>query len=116
MRAMNFSLLEALTLILVAAVVPSTAQVNGRNAVGFGTAIHGVPPSVTSFGFGGNPGFHGVPPSVTSLGFGNTPFRIHSGPIGFRHPHRGSGFVNPFFGNVVAVPYAYPVYVMEPGA
>jgi len=23
--------------------------------------------------------------------------------------------VNPFFGGVVAVPYAYPVYVMEPG-
>ena len=103
-------------LICTFSAVQGKAQTNGFGSNGFGTAIHGVPPSVTSFGFGGNPGFHGVPPSVTSLGFGNTPFRIHSGPIGFRHPHRGSGFVNPFFGNVVAVPYAYPVYVMEPGA
>src|SRR6266568_3497288 len=102
-------------LICTFSAVQAKGQVNAFGSNGFSTAIHGVPPSVTSFGFGGNPGFHGVPPSVTSLGFGNAPFRIHSGPIGFRHPHRGSGFVNPFFGNIVAVPYAYPVYVMEPG-
>ena len=29
---------------------------------------NGVPPSVTSFGFGGRSGFNGVPPSVTSVG------------------------------------------------
>jgi hypothetical protein len=38
--------------------------------------INGVPPSVTSFGFGGQPGFQGVSPSVTSLG-----------PKGFNPPH-----------------------------
>jgi hypothetical protein len=81
-----------------------------------GPSIHGIPPSVTSFNFGGSPGFHGVPPSVTSLNFGDVPrfssFRVHTGPIIGRH--RRNGFVNPFFGNVVAVPYAYPVYVVEP--
>src|SRR6266567_6017677 len=102
-------------LICTLSAVPAKGQANGFGSNGFGTAIHGVPPSVTSFGFGGNRGFHGVPASVTSLGFGSSPFRIHSGPIGFRHPHRGTGFVNPFFGNIVAVPYAYPVYVMDPG-
>ena len=30
--------------------------------------VKGVPPSVTSFGFGGQAAFHGIPPSVTSLG------------------------------------------------
>src|SRR5205823_2850891 len=119
MRAMTFSLLEALTLTLVAAVVPSMAQVNSRNSVGFGTAIHGVPPSVTSFNFGGQPGFHGVPTSVTSLGFGGSGFRLNqpfrtNQPFGFRH-RRNSGFVSPFFGNIVAVPYAYPVYVTDTG-
>jgi 3-oxoacyl-(acyl-carrier-protein) synthase len=29
------------------------AQTNGARSVGFSTTIHGVPPSVTSFGFGG---------------------------------------------------------------
>lgn len=98
--------------------VQADAQINGFGANGFGangfsTAIHGVPPSVTSFGFGGSPGFHGIPPSVTSLGFGSTPFRVHSGGFGFRHSHRGRGFVSPFFGNVVAVPY-YPLDVAQP--
>jgi hypothetical protein len=119
MHARNFTRLSlaavGASLICALSAVQARAQTNGFGSNGFGTAIHGVPPSVTSFGFGGSPGFHGVPPSVTSLGFGNAPFRTHSGPIGFHHPHRGNGFVNPFFGNVVAVPYAYPVYVMEPG-
>jgi hypothetical protein len=82
---------------------------------GFNTTIHGVPPSVTSFGFGGQPGFHGVAPSVTSLNFGNPPFRVNRGPFFFPHRHRNFGFASPFFGNVVAVPYAYPVYVMDAG-
>jgi hypothetical protein len=94
--------------------VQANSQANGFGSSGFGSAIHGVPPSVTSFGFGGHPGFHGVPGSVTSLGFGSrTPFRLNSRPFGFRHSRRGFG--NPFLGNVVAVPYAYPAYVMEPG-
>ncbi len=54
------------SLVCTLSVVGARAQTNGFGSNGFGTAIHGVPPSVTSFGFGGNPGFHGVPPSVTS--------------------------------------------------
>jgi hypothetical protein len=95
--------------------VQAAAQGVGFNSNGFGATIHGVPPSVTSFGFGGSPGFHGVPPSVTSLNFGRSPIRVNPGGFGFGHHHRNSGFISPFFGNVVAVPYAYPVYVMEPG-
>jgi hypothetical protein len=97
------------------------AQTNGVRSVGFSTTIHGVPPSVTSFGFGGQPGFHGVPASVTSLGFGsprgfgNSPGRIHQQPF-FASQHRHNrGFVSPFYGNIVAVPYTYPDYAMEPG-
>jgi len=80
--------------------------------------INGVPPSVTSFGFGGHPGFFGVPPSVTSINFGVVP---NAG--AFRHPHDGfghgfhhhnPGFVNPFYGGTYYVPYAYPMYVMDP--
>ncbi len=93
----------------------ANAQENGFGVNGSGSAFHGVPPSVTSFGFGGNRGFHGVPTSVTSLGFGSNSFRLNSRPFGFRHSRRGFGVANPFFGNAVAVPYAYPVYVMEPG-
>jgi hypothetical protein len=84
-----------------------------------GPTINGVPPSVTSFGFGGSPGFHGVPPSVTSLNFGRVSvmpghgFR-HRGQIGFGH-HRRPRFANPFFGNVVAVPYLAPYDIAEPG-
>ena len=86
-----------------------------------GPTIHGVPPSVTSFGFGGSPGFHGTPPSVTSLNFGNMPhpvhpifhpgFGFHNPAFGFNH-HHGNGFVTPIFGSFY-VPYAYPVYVMD---
>src|SRR5713226_5930652 len=110
----------ALALITVFSVsVSAAAQGNGMHSNGFGATIHGVPPSVTSFGFGGRPGFHGVPASVTSLNFGNSPLRInhgfHQGPFFGLHRHRNPGFVSPFYGNVVAVPYAYPVYVMDPG-
>lgn len=84
-----------------------------------GSPFHGVPPSVTSFNFGGQPGFHGVPASVTSLGFGNPGFRLNQ-PFrsnrGFGGHRRSFGFSrSPFFSDIVAVPYAYPMYVMEPG-
>jgi len=51
---------------------------------------NGVPPSVTSFGFGGQPGFHGTPPSVTSLGpqGATPPHPVHPGPF---PPQAGSG-------------------------
>jgi hypothetical protein len=57
------------TMILLAA--SAAAQMNGFQ--GGSIAPRGVPASVTSFGFGGHPGFHGVPASVTSLGFGGHP-------------------------------------------
>lgn len=89
----------------------ASAQTNTWN----GNKINGVPASVTSFGFGGRPGFHGVPPSVTSLNFGQVP---NAG--AFHHPHvfvdgrhhRNQGFGSPFYGSTYYVPYAYPVYVM----
>jgi len=102
--------ISSLGVLFIALSLPGSAQVNGTNS-----PFHGVPPSVTSFGFGGNRGFHGVSPSVTSLGFGSNSFRLNSRPFGLHHGHRNFGFSTPFFGNVVAVPYAYPIYVMEPG-
>jgi len=121
MRAPRFAF-SALAPALISFVLalPAVAQAPGVTLNGFATtAIHGVPPSVTSFGFGGQPGFHGVPPSVTSLNFGNAPFRFQQHPVFSGNRHR-NGFGNqrlgnPFYGNVVAMPYAYPVYVMEPG-
>ena len=99
--------------------IPAIAQWNGGHSNGFGTTIHGNPPSVTSFGFGGHPGFHGNPPSVTSLNFGNSLVRTSHGiyrpPFYAPHRHRNPGFYSPFYGNVVAVPYAYPLYVTDPG-
>jgi hypothetical protein len=100
--------------VFVLLALPTVAQMNSHG----GAAIHGVPPSVTSFGFGGHPRFHGVPPSVTSLNFGNIPIQLHRGPFG--HRHHDSGFVNPFFGGAYYVPYAVPYdysdyYVMSPG-
>jgi hypothetical protein len=87
--------------------------------------INGVPASVTSFGFGGNPGPQGVPASVTSLGFGQV---RHHGPF-FNEP---DCCINPLFPRnpkppffrgrhhgfpggvpVVSVPYYYPV-IVEP--
>ncbi len=80
--------------------------------------INGVPPSVTSFGFGGHPGFGGVPASVTSLNFGTAPrnnwrpARIgmdEGQPQDRNHEQR-----NPFNGPTYYVPYAYPIYVITP--
>src|SRR5215468_10640065 len=118
MRRSNFTLLAAVAIVLSG--FHTQAQITVGNKNNFGSPFHGVPPSVTSFNFGGQPGFHGVPASVTSLGFGNPgfhlnePFRAGRG-FGFGH-RRGFGFSrSPFFGDIVAVPYAYPVYVMDPG-
>ena len=119
-----------LALIAVSVFILSTAavaQMNGSSTTNFGGAtIHGVPPSVTSFGFGGTPGFHGVPPSVTSLNFGNVPFHasrlgvgFRPGPVQFRHHRRRSEFT-PFFGGGYYAPYAADYedpgyYVLDPG-
>src|SRR6266536_4870794 len=113
MRLVYFRRLS-LAVLLASLVATAVAQSHfGSHASG--PTVHGVPPSVTSFGFGGSPGFHGVAPSVTSLNFGRTPFRNPRPiPFGFRH-RRNPGFVNPFFGGVVAAPYGYYGYVMDPG-
>jgi hypothetical protein len=76
---------------------------------------NGVPPSVTSFGFGGHSGFNGVPPSVTSLGpRGAVPQHpVHPHPFqpqaggqpGHHHHHDGSNN-----GSVYYVPYYIPYY------
>jgi hypothetical protein len=79
---------------------PAWAQDNGFHTGR--VAPRGVPASVTSFGFGGHPGFHGVPASVTSQGFGahigfrGTPGA--SGSVGFGAPFHGRHGVghNPF--------------------
>lgn len=74
---------------------------------------NGVPPSVTSYGFGGQPGFHGTPPSVTSVGpHGVTPQHpVHPHPIqpqaggqpGHHHHHDGN--------NQNSYPYYVPYYI-----
>src|SRR5215813_2313053 len=117
MRRSNFTLLAAVAIVLSG--FHTQAQITVGNKNNFGSPFHGVPPSVTSFNFGGQPGFHGVPASVTSLGFGNPGFQLNQ-PFrsnrGFGFCHRCSfGFSSPFVGDIVAVPYAYPFYVMEPG-
>ena len=74
---------------------------------------NGVPPSVTSFGFGGQPGFHGTSPSVTSVGpHGTTtpmPHPVHPHPI---QPQAGSGHHHHHAGNNQNYyPYYVPYYV-----
>jgi hypothetical protein len=105
---------------------PASAQFHEFHGGG-GIAPRGVPASVTSFGFGGHPGFHGVPASVTSQGFG-TNFGVRGVPagvptVGFgthfpahgRRPfefghHHHFRFDSGFYGGYYA-PYAYPYYV-----
>jgi len=72
---------------------------------------NGVPPSVTSFGFGGQPGFHGTPPSVTSLGpHGSTPQHpVHPHPF---QPQAGTGRHHHHDGNSQNYyPYYVPYYI-----
>src|SRR5437763_12784998 len=103
MRASNFKLFTLSAVLVLAGLIPASAQRMSGNSIGSGTVFHGVPTSVTSFNFGGQRGFHGVPTSVTSLGFGGSGFRLNqpfrtNQPFGHR---RNSGFVSPFFGNIV---------------
>src|SRR5438067_2690379 len=104
---------SALSIALLATASAQTQTWNGNK-------INGVPASVTSFGFGGHPGFHGVPASVTSLNFGAVPNanawgRPHFG-FGERRHHRNGNnvFVTPLYGAYYA-PYGYPsYYVVDP--
>jgi len=107
MKRLNQASVAGFTVLLLVFLLLSTA----------GAQINGAPPSVTSLGFGGNPGsIHGVAPSVTSLGPrgytpGNSPFP-HGGSLfgvnsgrninGHRHPH---GSYYPWGGYYYAVPY-----------
>jgi hypothetical protein len=93
--------------------LPSLAQTNTWN----GNKINGVPASVTSFGFGGRPGFHGVPPSVTSLNFGQVPRPGVFHPFhGIANGHRHNRLASPFFGTTYYVPYVYPAYGIDTSA
>jgi hypothetical protein len=78
-------------------------------AVSASAQANGVPPSVTSFGFGGHPGFNGVPPSVTSLGprgpvSFHAPQRLPQGPGPGHHHHHDNTY--PYY-----IPYYVPYYV-----
>lgn len=133
---MSFAPLKLLILAFSSAVIlvlfsaSASAQANRFGRI----APRGVPASVTSFGFGGHPGFHGVPasvtstgfgarsafrgvpPSVTSLGFGEFHHGIHERPFGFRHEfrrhHHANDFYSPFYGGYYA-PYGYPEYLSD---
>lgn len=103
----------------------ASAQTAGMHANGIS---HGVPASVTSFGFGGHPGFHGVPTSVTAQGFGagnnfRSPGHITSFSLGARngfherpfqprrlHIRRPFPVYSPYYGGYAYAPYAYPYY------
>jgi hypothetical protein len=103
----------------------ASAQMVGMH--GNGISPRGVPASVTSFGFGGHPGFHGVPASVTSQGFGaSNNFRgvpghgtsfgfgarngFHERPFehGRRRIHRPFAVYSPYYGGYAYSPYDYP--------
>lgn len=89
-----------------------TGSVLAQRGFGAGTlggaTIHGTPPSVTSFGFGGHPGFHGAPPSVGSLNFGRVGhgrgFGFHARP---RERRRDRQLFYPYYGVGYYVPYGY---------
>jgi hypothetical protein len=92
----------------------AAAQANGVppsvTSFGFGghPGFNGVPPSVTSYGFGGQPGFHGVAPSVTSIGpKGVGPVHAHP-PIAGEPHHHHRDYVYPTY-----VPYYVPYYPMD---
>ena len=114
MRARSFHQIGGLVVVLIGILAVSFSAAAQGHSSGFHATTHGSPPSVTSFGFGGHPGFHGVPASVTSPNFGNTPFQFHrqfhERPIFSPRRHRDHAFGYPFYGDVFAVPYAYPVY------
>ena len=107
----------------------ASAQTAGMH--GNGISPRGIPASVTSFGFGGHPGFHGVPASVTSQGFGaSNNFRgipghvtsfgfgarngFHKRPFehGRRRIRRPFVVYSPYYGGY-ASPYAYPYYLND---
>ena len=91
-----------------------TAQVNGvpPSVTSFGFGGHpgwqGVPPCVTCFGFGGQPGFHGIPASVTSLG--PQGFTARQGSVGTVPPARSHHHQHPHKPESPVYVYPYPYY------
>jgi hypothetical protein len=107
LKRLNFALLASFAWILALSATFGCAQVAVTSpAMGGTPAPRGVPPSVTSIGFGGQGNrAPGLPPSVTSLGFPKSrgmterpQFPRHE------HPPRGQ---HPVGGIVYGVPY-YP--------
>lgn len=98
---MRYGTLLLAVLVVVLFSLSASAQANG------------VPPSVTSFGFGGHPGFNGVPPSVTSLGPRGAvpPHPVHPRPVGGQRGHHHHHDSNN--GSVYYVPYYIPYYPMD---
>jgi hypothetical protein len=113
--------------VLMAIFLVSSASAQTAGMHGNGIAQRGVPASVTSFGFGGHPGFHGVPASVTSQSFGvSNNFRglpghvtsfgfgarngFHQRPFehGRHHIRRSFVVYSPYYGGYAYAPYAYP--------
>ena len=118
-------LLTTLGMFLVSMASAQTVGMHGN-----GISQRGVPASVTSFGFGGHPGFHGVPASVTSQGFGvrsnfrGVPGHINSFGFGVRngfherpfehgrhHLHRPFAVYSPY--GYAYAPYPYPYYLND---
>lgn len=106
----------------------ASAAAQSFGSHGGGIASRGVPASVTSFGFGGHPGFHGVPASVTSQGFGAPGFRGFAGGFNSREfnrrndihqerfahrRHRRYGYYSPFYGGYYGYVPAYPYYMSD---
>ncbi|MGH9515714.1 MAG: hypothetical protein ACRD3P_08565 [Terriglobales bacterium] len=126
-RLASFILLMTLGIFTVSIASAQTAGMHHN-----GISSRGVPASVTSFGFGGHPGFHGVPASVTSQGFGaGSTFRGvpgHTTSLGFglrngfhesqfehhrHHTHRPFAVYSPYYGGYGYAPYAYPYYLND---
>jgi hypothetical protein len=105
----NFAMVAAFIWVLVLSATLGYAQVSpsvSSHGMGGTPVPRGLPPSVTSIGFGA-PGNRtpGLPPSVTSLGFPNARGMI-ARPQVRRHEHSRRGDL-PFGGVVYGVPY-YP--------
>jgi hypothetical protein len=113
---------------LIVGLLLSMASAQTAGMRGSRISSRGVPASVTSFGFGGHPGFHGVPASVTSQGFGasnnfrgipghvtsfgfgnRNEFHGHSFESGRHRVHRPFAVYTPYYGSYYNyAPYAYP--------
>jgi hypothetical protein len=131
-NALGNRLAAPILLLTLGMFLASTASAQTAGMHGNGISSRGVPASVTSFGFGGHPGFHGVPASVTSQGFGaganfrGVPGHVTSFGFGARNGfherrfdhdrrriHRPFAVYSPYYGGYGYAPYAYPYYLND---